>query len=163
MVRRVVDAALGAGLDVVVVTGHHAEAVETLLAGVPVTLARNPDPDRGNLSSLLAGIEAAGDADAIVLLLGDMPDVDAELVRTVVDAWAEERPWAAVAGYRSGRGHPFVLSRDAVGGLGTLEGPKPLWRHLGPEAPGEVLVVPVDRGRPVDVDTPADYEAIEGS
>ncbi|HHC07610.1 MAG TPA: nucleotidyltransferase family protein [Actinobacteria bacterium] len=160
MVRRAAEAALGAGLTTVVVTGHHGDAVEAVLDDLPIRCVRNPDPDRGNRSSLLVGIEAAGDVEAIVLLLGDMPDVDVPLVETLVEAVRRERPWAAVTRYRTGRGHPFVLTREAIAGLEGVEGPKPLWRHLGPDAPGRVLEVPVDRDRPIDVDTPEDYEAL---
>ncbi len=164
MVARVVADAVAADLDdVVVVTGHHGEDVEAVLTGRVVTVARNPDPERGNLSSLRVGLEAAGPADAIVLLLGDMPDVGVEVIDAMVRRWRDERCWAAVAEYRGRRAHPLVLSAAALEGLHRLSGPKPLWRYLGEEAPETVVAVPFDRRPPADVDTPQDYARLRGA
>lgn len=158
LVERAVDAALGAGLETVVVTGFHAARVEGVLAGRPVRIVRNPDPARGNLSSLRVAVATLDAGRPLVLLLGDTPDVDAEVVRALVDAWRRDPAWAAICRYRDGRAHPLLLGPQAVAGLADLEGPKPLWRYLGTEARGRVLEVPIDRPAPVDVDTPADYE-----
>ncbi len=164
MVARVAADALSADLDeVIVVTGYHADAVEATLAGLPVTVTRNPDPARGNLSSLRVGIAAAGSADAIALLLGDMPDVGVEVIDAMVRRWRDERCWAMVAEYRGRRAHPFVLSAAAVAGIEGLSGSKPLWRYLGREAPEVVVVAPFDRELPADVDTPADYARLRGT
>ena len=49
LVMRQLVALSGAGVDeVVVVLGHHADAVEAAVRAFPITLVRNPEPDAGN-------------------------------------------------------------------------------------------------------------------
>jgi len=159
----VVAAAMQSQLDrVVVVTGFHADAVERML-GEDVTVVRNPDPSRGNRSSLLAGADAVADAAAVVLLLGDHPETEAGDIDAVVAAWRADHPLAAVCDFRGTVTHPFLLSRECLGEVRRLAGPKPLWRHLVEEPVHEVTRVPVDRAAPIDVDTPDDYRRLTGN
>ncbi len=159
VVRQVENSQLDA---VVVVTGAHGAAVESQLQAGRAIVVRNPDYRRGNVSSLSVGAGAMPDAGAVLLVNGDMPEVDTELIDRFVGIWHEEQPWAAVGEYRDGVAHPFLLSaaaRDAV--LGTQE-PKALWRLLVAEPAEVVRRVPIDRPRPTDVNTAEDYEALLG-
>lgn len=162
MARVVVEAAAASSLDrVVAVTGRAADEVAASLGGVDAVVVRNPAYRTGNLSSLRAGVDAAGDFEAAMVLLGDMPEVDAGVIDTMAEAWRAERPWAAYAVYGDGRpNHPFVLSAPAVEVVRAAAGPKPLWRLLVTEPPEPVLAVAVGGPVPVDVDTRADYEAL---
>lgn len=158
----VLATARGSSLDdVVVVTGYHADAVEPLVAA-PARVVRNPDPARGNHSSLLVGLAACAGAEAVVMLLGDQPQVDVTVVDRMVDVWHERRPWAAVAEYRGVPGHPFLLSAECIADLPQWTGPRPLWRHLVTDAGAEVVRVYFDRDAPIDVDTPEDYQRLIG-
>ena len=120
-----------------------------------VDVVHNPDPERGNLSSLLIAVAAIEDA-PVLLLMGDMPGVDPGVIDAHLAAWEASPVPMRITGYTDGRGHPFLLSPDVVAGLSELEGPKPLWL-LTREATTEVLAV--GRPMPVDVDTPEDYGA----
>ena len=78
--------------DIVVVTGRDHERVTEALAHqrLPVSprVVRNPDPSRGQLSSLIIGIDAVpADAPAAVVTLVDVPRITAETVRLVVAEW----------------------------------------------------------------------------
>jgi molybdenum cofactor cytidylyltransferase len=110
-------------------------------------------------TSLRSGLAAAGEADAVMLLLGDMPGVDAAVVNEVRAAWDETEPWALATEYSDGRGHPLVFSAAAVEELRASRGPKPAWRLLE-SAPGRVAAARVGRPLPRDVDTWEDYEAV---
>jgi molybdenum cofactor cytidylyltransferase len=142
---------------VVVVTGANADEVEAGFVPRRAGVVRNPQWEAGNMSSLLVGIGAAGDADAVVHLLGDMPGVGREIIDRFVALWVERRPWAAVARYADREGHPILLSADAVAALGTLHGPKALWRFLEEAPAGPVERVEFDFPIPIDVDTAEDY------
>ena len=49
----------GAGVDeLVVVLGHHADAIEPAVAPFPITIVRNPAPDRGQHTSVRLGLQA---------------------------------------------------------------------------------------------------------
>lgn len=161
MVRSVLEAAHGAGLDpVVLVAPPDDPTLEQAAAGLEISVVVNPDPSRGNVSSLRCGIEVIGAVDAVVLLLADMPQVDSGLVADLVTAWDGERPYAAVCAYRDGVSHPFLLSSLAIEDLGEVDGEKPLWRLLVEDPVNHVLRVEFDRPAPLDVDTPADYERL---
>jgi molybdenum cofactor cytidylyltransferase len=112
----------------------------------------------GCASSLLAGLDAAGPVDAILLALGDMPGVGAELLDAVRADWEAHRPWASVTDYRGVAGHPLVFSAAAFPELRALHGDKAVWKLLDAR-PDRFRRVPVDREVPRDVDTWDDYAA----
>jgi molybdenum cofactor cytidylyltransferase len=86
VVRRAVQAAVDSGVDrVVVVVGHEADRVRAQLHGLACDVIVNADHERGVGTSLHAGIRAAADADAVVVLLADMPFVTAGMIRAVVE------------------------------------------------------------------------------
>lgn len=96
MVRRVAEVALAGGLDpVVVVVGPAASSVRDALSGLRVIFAQNERPESGLSSSLRVGIAALGEDGAkkdqkvagVVVLLGDMPWVEAAHVRRLVEAF----------------------------------------------------------------------------
>lgn len=115
----------------------------------------NPDPARGMRSSLALAVDAAvlAGADALVVLLVDVPGVAADAVRTVIAGWQPER--IAVASYQGTRGHPTVMSpvlwRAALALAGPDEGARALLKAR-PELVDEVDVA----GDPTDLDTPDD-------
>jgi molybdenum cofactor cytidylyltransferase len=159
LLGQVVRNANASSLDrVVVVLGRASnelrEAIDFERAGV----VENTAYGTGCASSLLAGLDAAGDdCEALLLLLGDQPGVLPEFVDRALSEWKRERPWAAVCSYRRGLGHPFVFAREAFEELRGLHGDKAVWRLI--EAyPDSVLKVAIDAELPPDVDTPEDYE-----
>ena len=77
---------------VIVVTGHEREQVEAALNGLPVRFVHNPDYAEGLGTSLKAGIAAVpAEADGAIVCLGDMPQVDAELIDKLIAAFDPER------------------------------------------------------------------------
>jgi len=147
VVAHAIDAAVAAGLDAVyVVVG----AVEV---PVPdgVAVVRNERWADGMATSLAAGVAAAraGGHDAVVVGLGDSPEVTAEAWRLVAAAPGP----AAVAAYPGRRGHPVRLAAEVWDRLPASgdEGARSLLAELGP------LVTEVRcPGSPADVDTVED-------
>lgn len=148
--------------QVVVVTGANASEVEGHLDLSRASVARNPDYRRGNMSSLARGVDVVPDAGAVLVLMGDMPGVDAEVIDRFVDLWHAEQPWAAVAAYRDGIAHPFLLSAPGLVTALELQQPRALWTFLVAEPAGDVRHLDIEGLRPRDVDTPEDYEALLG-
>jgi molybdenum cofactor cytidylyltransferase len=170
---------------VVVVLGRASEELRASVDFGRAEVVENTAYGTGCASSLLAGLDAAGeDCEAIALLLGDQPGVRAEFVDHVVATWWRERPWAAVTSY-SGiykpepnrkkdtftysplrtpysltpgeLGHPFVFAREAFGELRRLHGDKAVWKLI--EAyPERVSRVEIQAPLPPDVDTQEDYD-----
>lgn len=143
---------------VVLVVGGAADDVLAGLMPKRAVVVRNDAYGTGCASSLLAGLDAAGPCDGVMLLLGDMPGVDASVIDEVLEAWERDRPWGAVTAYRGAPGHPFVFGTEAFPALRGLHGDKAVWKLLDGR-PDLVRTIPVDRDLPLDVDTWEDYEA----
>ncbi len=86
MVRRVAAIALGSGAEpIIVVTGYEAASVGAALHGLGVTLILNPDYAGGLSTSLRAGLSALPPGiDGVLILLGDMPEVEASVLRALM-------------------------------------------------------------------------------
>jgi molybdenum cofactor cytidylyltransferase len=146
---------------VVVVTGDHRGAVVSALPP-GIETAHNDHPDRGNLSSLLVGIEAVGDVEAVVVLVGDMPDVDSGVIDQLLDRWADTDTVVCVPMYTNGSGHPILLDSSQFEVIRSLSGQKPLWSLI--DSLGDDLVgrIAVDSPIPLDLNTNEDYlKAVE--
>ncbi|GAC1309666.1 MAG: hypothetical protein NVSMB16_06160 [Acidimicrobiales bacterium] len=114
----------------------------------------------GCASSLLAGLDAAGAADAIVMLLGDMPGVDTGVIDAVSSTWRHAPTWAAVTEYDNGLGHPVIFSAAAFETLRTLHGDKAVWKIVDVEPPERMARIRAHRDVPLDIDTESDYRAV---
>jgi molybdenum cofactor cytidylyltransferase len=168
IVRHVVDAALGAPVDeVVVVLGAGADAVRTALqTGGRVRFTVNERHSEGQSTSLRAGLAAADPAaEAAVILLGDQPGVATASIRAVVEAFRDTgeagTPEAVQAAYGGRPAHPTLFARvvwDEVVGEGDHGARTWLRKH-----PGRRLLVEVGGEPPPDVDTPDDYELMRGA
>jgi molybdenum cofactor cytidylyltransferase len=150
--------------DVVVVLGHDAAAIALALAdrNIAARIVVNADYERGQFSSLLAGLQVVdrpGVAGMLITLV-DVPLVSPETVRAVV---ARHRATAApivrpVSGTR--HGHPVLIDRRLFDALRQADpdlGAKPVIRAHA-SAMGDVEVT--DEGAFLDVDTPEEYGAL---
>ena len=157
IVRRVVESALGAGLDpVVVVTGHEADAVRGALEGLPVSFVDNDRYVEGIGTSVAAGIGAVPEAsDGAVIALGDMPWTRAEDVRALVEAFDPDQGKGICVPVRDRkRGNPVLWSSHYFGELKCLAGDVGA-KALMTRYADEVAEVPVSSdGVLLDVDTP---------
>jgi molybdenum cofactor cytidylyltransferase len=162
LIRHVAEAALGAGLaPVIVVTGHAEAAVANALAGLDVTLVRNPDYASGMASSLKAGLAAAPAVDAAMVLLGDMPLVSTSLIARLVQAFRDQPRAAAVLPVHAGvRGNPVLLSAALFPDLAKLTGDAGARQILRGRDADVVEVVVDEPATRLDVDTPDALSAL---
>lgn len=123
LVRHVAEAALSAGLaGVIVVTGYEDVAIREELAGLPLTFVVNEDYASGMGSSLRVGFSVRpAQWKAAVILLGDMPLVDAALIGQVADAYTDDTT-AVVPTYEGVRGNPVLLSARLAPEIAHLSG-----------------------------------------
>ena len=166
-VARLVRAFAAAGVsDVTVVTGREHEAIVAAVAAdrppLAARFAVNPDPSRGQVSSLWTGLDAVmrPDLEAVLVTLVDVPMVRPATIRAVVDAWATARAPVVRPAIGERHGHPVLFDRalfDELRRAPLDEGAKAVVHAHA----SEVVNVPVeDEGPLLDVDTPADYEAL---
>jgi len=159
---RIVRTFLDAGVDdVVVVVGHEADAIVSAFAssGLPARFVVNREYDRGQWSSLVAGlgvVDRPGVSAALVTLV-DVPLVTSSTVRAVIECYWRTR--APVVRPTSGarHGHPLLVDRSLFAELRAADpatGAKPIIRaHLSVAGDFEVD----DEGAFKDIDTEEDY------
>ena len=160
VVRRTARALLGAGpAETVVVTGSHAQAVSSALAGLPVRVQFNPRYEEGQMTSVAAGVAAlALPCDAIMICLGDMALLETADYRELMDAHESRPRGSIVVPRRSGmRGNPVVFASEFKAEI--VAGERNLGcRKLIADHPGEVFAYEPAHDRFfVDLDTPEDY------
>jgi molybdenum cofactor cytidylyltransferase len=149
--------------DVMVITGSQHEAIDVALTqdGVrdSVRLVRNPDPARGQLSSIWTAIDACPpEAEALLMTLVDVPMLTSATVRAVVDGWRKTRAAIVRPIVDGRRGHPVIFDRrlfDELRSAPLDSGARAVVRAHWNES---IDVAVNDPGCLVDVDTPADYE-----
>lgn len=168
---------------IIVVTGHRAEEVTTAVAGTAARIVHNPDYATGEmLSSIQAGLrevvrevpvpaesdenglkpaeitKAAAHPPAVLLCLGDQPQMEVATVRALLAAGAAEG-WSRIVipSYGMRAGHPILLPAwlwpEVLACTGILR--DVLAKHRDATRYLEV-------GTPTilaDLDTPEDYEA----
>jgi molybdenum cofactor cytidylyltransferase len=160
MVGEVIAAATAAGLSPVsVVTGFHQSPVDAAV-GSSARVVHNPDPGRGNMSSLLAGMDSVGPVDGLVLLLADMPEVQSVVIAALAEGMIDSDRRVGWVEYGNGTGHPIALANATFREVRSLTGPKALWRFLARTGQEDVFVVKVDSSRPEDINTPGDYDRV---
>lgn len=159
LIRRQLIALSGAGVDeLVVVLGHHVEAIEAAVRDFPVTLVHNPAPDDGQASSLRVGLQAlTGKLDAVIVALADQPLVNAQDVTALIGAFKKRGSAAMVVPRVAGEpGNPVMIDaalRDEwLAAESDAAGRR--WRLEHPE---RVAWFDTDNQRfRIDIDTPED-------
>ena len=165
---RIIDVLAESGVDnLFVVTGRHHDAiVAAVTADRPRRLpifVKNPNPDRGQLSSLWVGMDHAitPDVEALLVTLVDVPMITADVVRQVIDGWRGTGAPIVRPAIGPQHGHPVLYDRSLFAALRTApleQGAKSVVRAHATE----ILNVEVtDPGCLRDVDTPEDYRALD--
>ena len=166
-VARLVRTFAAAGVrDVIVVTGSLHAAIADALAGdqpsIAPLLVNNPQPALGQVSSLWMGLDAAMElgVEAVLVTLVDIPLVRSSTIRQVIEAWTLSRAPIVRPAIGDRHGHPVLFDRsvfDALRHAPLTEGARAV---VHANADRIVNVQVDDEGCLLDVDTPADYEAV---
>jgi molybdenum cofactor cytidylyltransferase len=161
--RAAAEAALASQAEaVVVVLPPAAEARRAALAGLGVRIVEAADWAEGMAASLRAGLRAAAEAaDAVVVMLADMPEVGPAEVDRLIAAFdpGEGREICRAVAADGAPGHPVLFGRRFFETLAALTGDRGA-RDVLREAADFVTDVPSPgRAATVDLDTPEDWAA----
>ncbi len=162
IVRRVAETALAsAARPVTVVLGHRADDVRAALVGLDVTFAANPAFAEGLSTSLRVGLASLPVAcDGAVVMLGDMPEIEADLIDREIAAFAPKEGRGIVVPVAGGkRGNPVLWGRDYFAGMSEVAGDTGAKHLLGVHAEA---IVEISAGAAVhtDIDTPEALAAL---
>ena len=165
LIRRMCIALSNAEIHpVVVVLGHHADAIERAMQDLPVKWVRNPSPDDGPASSLRIGLQAlAFDVDAVIVLLADQPLITATDIADLIEAFKSRGERQMVVPRVDGEpGNPIILDaalrNEWLAGDVSATGQR--WRNANPKR-----VHWFDASNDhycVDIDTPEDMARFTG-
>jgi nicotine blue oxidoreductase len=124
----------------------------------------NPDWATGMGSSLRVGLTALADSEApaVVVSLVDQPEIGADVVRRLIEAFAAGAT-VATATYAGKRRNPVLLARATWAEVARLaEGDEGARPYLAAH-PDEITPVECDDlGSPADIDTPDDLARARG-
>ena len=149
---------------VIVVVGKNENNLAPVVYANGASLVRNPDPDRGQFSSLQVGLQEvlSHGRDAAMVTLVDRPPASAATLKTLCAAFTEaaNNVWAVVPDYDGKHGHPFLVAREMIEAF--LKAPASAsardiehqnLRHVTYVAVDDPLVA-------LNVDTPEQYAAL---
>ena len=157
------------GTDLVlVVAGRNAAALQPVTNAMGAYLVENPDPDRGQFSSLQVGLQEVLNRgrDAAIVALVDRPPASIETVEALRRAFMEseaKQTWAVVPEHGGHHGHPIIVGREMISAF--LSAPATgTARDVEHAVQKHILYVPVaDPNVAMNVDTPQDYDRLHQS
>ncbi|MCK5425227.1 MAG: molybdopterin-binding/glycosyltransferase family 2 protein [Emcibacter sp.] len=114
-----------AGLtEISVVTGHQRQEVEQAISRHDVTFVHNDIYDEGMSTSVKLGISSLPDnIDAVLIILGDMPNISAGILRQIIVAYDPAQDHSIVIPmHNSKRGNPILWDGEFFSEFKRLEG-----------------------------------------
>ncbi|HKM86401.1 MAG TPA: nucleotidyltransferase family protein [Terriglobales bacterium] len=150
---------------VLVVVGKNEAALAPVVYANGASLLVNPDPARGQFSSMQVGLQEvlSRGRDAAMITLVDRPPVQAATLATLESAFERataHRKWAVIPEYQGKHGHPILAGRELLEAF--LRAPETSSaRDVEHAHQSEIEYVPVDDPlAAVNVDTPEQYAAL---
>lgn len=151
---RVIDTLKSAKIEGMVVVTNSEIAATIAHFQLPILLN-----DSGEmLASIKVGLQnQKPSAEAVLLCLGDQPQVQEGSVRSVCDAFRESKSELVVPSHQMRRGHPWLIARSLWGEILAMEDSQTMRDFLNRHQ-AEILYVNCDTPTILqDLDTPEDY------
>lgn len=150
---------------VLVVVGKNEAALTPVAYANGASLVVNPDPDRGQFSSLRAGLHEVLNRgrDAAMITLVDRPPVRPETLAALEAAYEQraiESKWAVIPEYPEVHGHPILAGREMLEAF--LKAPETSnAREVLHQYESKITYLPVDDPLiAINVNTPEQYAAL---
>ena len=148
--------------QIIVVTGGAGASVEAEVARLskqfPLRTVYNPNYALGGMvSSIQAGLAVLRPATRAVLIgLGDQPQVQEETVRNIWTAFVRSGAALVIPSFQNRRGHPWLAARSLWPEILALS-PSTSPRQFLDAHAGQIEYVPADASILQDLDTPEEY------
>jgi len=145
----------------VVVLGAGASRVRKSLKLQDETVVINSAYREGMSGSLKAGLRAVeGEADAVIIALGDQPLVSPGTVDLMIETYLRKKAAVVVPVYRGRRGNPVLFDRALFPQLEEITGDVGAKSVVMRNESNLVEAEVDDDGVAVDIDTPDDYAGV---
>jgi len=149
----------------VVVVGNNEAALAPIIYAHGASLVVNPDPSRGQFSSLQVGLHEVLNhgRDAAMVTLVDRPAVSSATLHTLREAFgaADENIWAVVPEFSGKHGHPYLVGREMIEAFLRVPATS-VARDIEHQQQKHIQYVPVDDPLvALNINTPEDYAALQ--
>jgi len=147
--------------EIIVVTGASHQQVSQVLAETNVKLVFNPSYRQDSmLISLKCSLDVVSDqAEAILVVLGDQPQIETDVVSSVIAEYLASGAELVVPSYRMRRGHPWLAARSFWPQIWQTAANTTLRDLLNQNAEKIAYVNVETESILKDLDTPEDYAA----
>ncbi len=145
--------------NVIVVLGSHRKQIQEQLVKYDIKLCVNENYMDGMLSSAICGFSALPEeAKAVLIFLGDQPQVPSEVTDLVIKAWQHSDKGIIMPTFKGKRGHPVLIETKYKMEINRLDPEKGL-RTLSEKFKDDVFEVECLVPDILwDIDTPEEYE-----
>jgi len=149
---------------VLVVAGHNEPSLAPVAYANGATIVVNPDPGRGQFSSLQLGLWEVLNRgrDGAIITLVDRPPVKAATVQSVREAFesAPQNIWVVVPEFSGKHGHPYIAGREMIEKF--LQAPATTTaRDVEHQYQDHILYIPVsDPAIGMNINSPEDYAGL---
>ncbi|MGE5124250.1 MAG: nucleotidyltransferase family protein [Acidobacteriaceae bacterium] len=161
VIEKVISTLEEAGLSSsYVITGGDSTAVRKAISNHKLRFVHNPNYASGEmLSSVQVGLESLPEGtEAALIVLGDQPQVEAAVIRLIVERYRIEKKHIIVPSYRMHRGHPWLADRTTWQEIINLKATDTLRDYLI-QNQDKISYISVDTPSILqDLDTPHDYQ-----
>jgi molybdenum cofactor cytidylyltransferase len=149
---------------VVIVAGKNEAAVAPVAYANAASVVTNPDPDRGQFSSLQVGLHEVLNhgRDAAIITLVDRPPVSRTTIQALRHAFesAPQNIWAVVPEFSGKHGHPYLVGRELIE-VFLQAPPTTIARDIEHRYQERIQYVAVnDPFVALNINTPEDYAAL---
>lgn len=158
LLRRVANVAWSStASEIIVVLGAKAEARRDALFTLPLRITHNPDWESGMASSIRCGIRSLDKAvDGAVIMLGDMPDIQAPFIDAMIESFDPEHGFDIVRPVLASGpvGNPVLFGRRHFPSLCALDGDTGAKSVIAANRDSVLDYPALDDSILVDLDTP---------
>jgi molybdenum cofactor cytidylyltransferase len=149
---------------ILVVAGKNEASLAPIAYSNGASLVTNPDPSRGQFSSLQVGLHEVLNRgrDAAVITLVDRPPVNTSTVLLLRDAYesAPQNIWAVIPEFSGKHGHPYLAGRELIEVV-LQASPTGSAREVEHKYQNHIQYVSVsDPFVALNINTPEDYAAL---
>ncbi|MFZ0958953.1 MAG: nucleotidyltransferase family protein [Candidatus Sulfotelmatobacter sp.] len=146
---------------IVVVAGKNQAAIAPVAYSDGASIIVNPDPDRGQFSSLQIGLHEVLNRgrDAAIITLVDRPPANPATIQILREAFAASGndTWAVVPEFSGQHGHPYIAGRELIEAF-LQAAPTATARDVEHAHQQHIVYIPVDDPLvALNINTPDDY------
>jgi molybdenum cofactor cytidylyltransferase len=147
--------------EVIAVLGYRAEELQPLAENAGARCVLNPHFEQGMFSSIATGSRAlAGGVEAAFVLPADIPLVRPNTIRQLAATFVTRRAGIVYPVFEGRRGHPPLIARKILAEAAEEGAAGPLSDLLARHESKAIDLPVADQGIHMDMDTPADYDAL---